>query len=171
MEHITPLFHELHWLPVFFWVKFNVLVLSFKALHGIRPGYLRDCLFPFISVHSIRLIRRGILWVLSTEFHLVGSRWHAFYAVAFALWNIIPLPPCPPSEVGSISACLPKNLSNCSSSTVPWGDSKLSSHDCHLAILGFSFFICVWVFYGVYCFYLLRASQDHILCYINLLNK
>lgn len=129
----------------------------------MRPGHLRDHLFPLISVHSIRLIRRGILWVLSTEFHLVGSRWRAFYAVAFALWNIIPLPS---SEVGSISACLTKNLSNCSSSMVPWGASKLLSHDCHLAILGFSFiYLCLSVLWCLLFLSIACLPGSHFMLY------
>lgn len=41
---VTPPLHELHWLPVYFWIKFKVLVVSFKSLNGLELGYLRDCL-------------------------------------------------------------------------------------------------------------------------------
>lgn len=42
VSHITPLYCELYWLPVFFQVKFNVLVIIFIALHGMGLGYLRS---------------------------------------------------------------------------------------------------------------------------------
>ena len=34
-DHITPVLHGLHWLPVRRTVAFKVLLLTFKALHGV----------------------------------------------------------------------------------------------------------------------------------------
>ena len=43
-EHISPVLASLHWLPV----KFRgVLLLTFKALHGLAPLYLNDLLHPY----------------------------------------------------------------------------------------------------------------------------
>lgn len=42
--HVTPLLLELHWLPICVRVQFNVLVITFKGLHGLELGYLRYCL-------------------------------------------------------------------------------------------------------------------------------
>lgn len=42
MAQVMPLLCELHWLLVCFQVQFKV----FEALHGMAPGYLRDCLIP-----------------------------------------------------------------------------------------------------------------------------
>lgn len=39
---------SMSWLPVQFQVQFKELVLKFKALHGMRPDYLRDHL-PLIT--------------------------------------------------------------------------------------------------------------------------
>ena len=41
-EHVTPLLHELHWLPVSYRILFKLLVLIFKCLHGDAPSYLSD---------------------------------------------------------------------------------------------------------------------------------
>lgn len=38
---ITQLLHKLHWLPDCFWIQFMMLVVTFKALYGMDPGYLR----------------------------------------------------------------------------------------------------------------------------------
>ena len=38
--HITPLIMELHWLPVRFRIKFKILLITFKILHGLAPSYL-----------------------------------------------------------------------------------------------------------------------------------
>ena len=88
--HITPLLCELHWLPVCFWVQFKVLVITFKALHGMGPGYLKDRLVPIRSTCPTQACKEGMLRTRSTkEFHLVGSWRRAFSAVAPALWNIL----------------------------------------------------------------------------------
>ena len=41
-EYITPKLQELHWLPVQQRLKFKILVITFKAVHGIGPQYLAD---------------------------------------------------------------------------------------------------------------------------------
>ena len=38
--HITPVLQELHWLPVGQRVNFKVLLLVYKTLHGLAPGYI-----------------------------------------------------------------------------------------------------------------------------------
>ena len=40
--HITPVLASLHWLPVKARVDFKVLLLIYKALHGLAPTYLSD---------------------------------------------------------------------------------------------------------------------------------
>lgn len=48
-ECVTVLFHELHWLPVGFWVQFKMLAITYKAVHGIQPGYLRAAILLMFS--------------------------------------------------------------------------------------------------------------------------
>ena len=43
-DHITPILCELHWLPVKFRIHFKIFLLTFKALHGMTPDYIRDLL-------------------------------------------------------------------------------------------------------------------------------
>ena len=43
-EHITPVLFFLHWLPIEARFDFKILCLTFKALHGLAPGYLADLL-------------------------------------------------------------------------------------------------------------------------------
>ena len=42
--HITPILINLHWLPVEFRITFKVLLLVYKALHGLAPSYISDLL-------------------------------------------------------------------------------------------------------------------------------
>ena len=43
-EHITPILRSLHWLPVHFRIIFKILLLTYKALNGLAPYYIRDLL-------------------------------------------------------------------------------------------------------------------------------
>lgn len=47
MKHVTPGLRHLCWLPVSFWVQFKVIILISKALYGLGPSYLINCLFPW----------------------------------------------------------------------------------------------------------------------------
>ena len=43
-EHITPVVWRLHWLPARERIDYKVLLLAFKCLHGLAPGYLAELL-------------------------------------------------------------------------------------------------------------------------------
>ena len=38
-SHITPALYELQWLPVLARIQFKILLLAFKAIHGLVPEY------------------------------------------------------------------------------------------------------------------------------------
>ncbi|KAM6466454.1 uncharacterized protein PHA67_012250 [Liasis olivaceus] len=97
MEHAPPLLRELLWVPelhwdlVCFWIQFKVLAITFKALHGMGPGYLRDHLTPITSTQPTQSGREGMLQTLSArECWLARPRRRAFSAIVPALWNILP---------------------------------------------------------------------------------
>ena len=82
---------DLHWLLVHFRAQFKVLVLSFKALNGLGPVYLKESLQPHRSAHTLRSSAEGLLAVPSLrEVRLQGTRQRAFSVVAPALWNALP---------------------------------------------------------------------------------
>ena len=45
-QHISPVLAKLHWLPICFHIDFKVLMLTYKALNGLGPRYLVECLLP-----------------------------------------------------------------------------------------------------------------------------
>ena len=51
-DHITPVLASLHWLPVKARADFKVLLLTYKALHGLAPTYLSDFIFPIVPIIS-----------------------------------------------------------------------------------------------------------------------
>lgn len=86
--HVTPLLRKLHLLPVLFLVQFKVLVITFKILHGTRPGYLQDHLSLRLSACSTRLDKVCTLQVPFLKCcQVIGPRKCAFSAAALTLWN------------------------------------------------------------------------------------
>ena len=65
-DHITPVMRGLHWLPVEQHLKFKVLCMTYKALHGLAPTYLRECLAPYQPGRTLRLTDQGLLCVPKT---------------------------------------------------------------------------------------------------------
>ena len=59
--HMTPVLHELHWLPVEQHVNFKVLLLVYKALHGLTPGYIADLLHHYQPGRALRSATDGHL--------------------------------------------------------------------------------------------------------------
>ena len=88
-HHITPILYDLHWLPVNYRIQFKIIVLTFKALHGLAPSYIQDML-------QYRTLRPGlrssssahILAVPKTRLATYGDR--SFSSIAPRLWNSLP---------------------------------------------------------------------------------
>ena len=57
-EHITPVPHSLHWLPVSHRIQYNVLLLTFKALNGQAPLYLTR-VAPALPAHPPATLHRS----------------------------------------------------------------------------------------------------------------
>ncbi|KAF7234890.1 Vomeronasal type-2 receptor 26 [Varanus komodoensis] len=51
---ITPVLRQLHWLPIDIRAQFKVLMLTYKALNGLGPGYLNEHLRPYMPDHPLR---------------------------------------------------------------------------------------------------------------------
>ena len=50
--HITPVLQQLHWLPVKEGINFKVLLLTWKALYGMAPVYIKDRITPSRHLRS-----------------------------------------------------------------------------------------------------------------------
>ncbi|KAF7648422.1 hypothetical protein LDENG_00157170, partial [Lucifuga dentata] len=48
--HISPILKSLRWLPVSFRIDFKILLLVFKALHGLAPRYVSEMLSVYEPV-------------------------------------------------------------------------------------------------------------------------
>ena len=87
-DHITPVLQRLHWLPVQLRVEFKVLLLVFKALHGMAPKYVCDLLQEAQPSRCLRSSSQGFLYIPRTNLVSAGDR--AFSVTGPKLWNRLP---------------------------------------------------------------------------------
>ena len=53
-DHITPVLKYLHWLPVEYRMNYKILLLAYKAQHGMAPPYLSSLLSPYKLGRSLQ---------------------------------------------------------------------------------------------------------------------
>ncbi len=53
-DHIAPVLHQLHWLPVTQRVLYQILTIVFKCLHGLAPVYLTERLQSGVSTNNTK---------------------------------------------------------------------------------------------------------------------
>ena len=88
-DHITPTLMRLHWLPVKYRVIFKIVLLVYKALHGLAPKYICDMLtYKRSNNYSLRSDELGLLHGPSTRRKSFGDR--AFLKAGPTLWNLVP---------------------------------------------------------------------------------
>ena len=43
-DHMRPVFYKLHWLFVKYRIKYTIILMTYQALNGLAPNYLRELL-------------------------------------------------------------------------------------------------------------------------------
>jgi len=87
-EHITPILINLHWLPINERIDYKILLLTFKALNGMAPGYIRDLLDIRYCNRTTRSSNEIVLNIPKTRSVRYGDRCFAYAAPH--LWNALP---------------------------------------------------------------------------------
>ena len=82
----------LHWLPIKDRIVFKILLIIYKALHGLAPSYISDLLTNYTPRRTLRSSSLALLQPptsreVSTSYY--GNR--VFSVAAPKLWNNIPL--------------------------------------------------------------------------------
>ena len=85
--HITPSLFYLHWLPIEFRIKYKILLIVYKCLHGEGPSYLSSLLREYCPPRSLRSSNQQMLVVPKTN-RRYGDR--AFSVAGPKLWNDLP---------------------------------------------------------------------------------
>ena len=86
--HISPILRGLHWLPVKARIKFKILLITFKAINGLAPKYLRKLLTFKSSLCNLRSSGSVLLSMPAVRSKTLGDR--AFMVAAPRLWNSLP---------------------------------------------------------------------------------
>ena len=87
-DHITPALMSLHWLPVKQRVKFKALLLVYKALNGLAPGYICDLLKIRTPARTLRSSNSQFLVVPPRKTVTYGDKCFSSYAPLH--WNVLP---------------------------------------------------------------------------------
>ena len=90
--HITPILQELHWLPVRRRIDYKILLIVFKALHGLAPQYIREILTKRPEqTRSMRSNDTELLQVPPVGTKCIQYSNKNFIRFAPLLWNSLPL--------------------------------------------------------------------------------
>lgn len=87
-DHISPVLHNLHWLPVRSRIVFKILLITFKALHGQAPIYITELLTKYNPTRTLRSCNRSLLLEQKSKTVTNGDR--SFSVAAPKLWNSLP---------------------------------------------------------------------------------
>ena len=87
-EHVTPILHSLHWLPISASIDYNVSLLTHQCIHGKAPSYLKELLTPQTSPRPLCSTNSHRLHPPRTKFRTLGDR--AFCSATPHLWNSLP---------------------------------------------------------------------------------
>uniref|UniRef100_UPI003AAD8E98 uncharacterized protein n=1 Tax=Centroberyx gerrardi TaxID=166262 RepID=UPI003AAD8E98 len=88
-DHITPVLHNLHWLPVKHRIDFKILLTTYKAIHNLAPPYLSDLIPRHTPTRCLRSADATTLKTTRTKLRTWGDR--AFSVAAPSLWNALPI--------------------------------------------------------------------------------
>lgn len=87
-EHITPILRDLHWLPIDKRITFKLLLMTYKALNGLAPVYIKELLQVNNPVRTLRSNNSTTLLVPRSNMASYGDR--SFAVSAPKLWNNLP---------------------------------------------------------------------------------
>ena len=88
-QSITQTLHKLHWLPVEKRIIFKLLLLTYKAQHGLAPSYLTDIFTQYQPTRSLRSSNQSLLCIPKTNTLYYGGR--SFSVAGPTLWNNLPI--------------------------------------------------------------------------------
>ena len=88
-EHITPILKMLHWLPMRKRILFKVLLLTYKAINGCGPKYLKELLDLYQPTRCLRSATDPLLLTVpKSRLKTFGDRSFAVFAPFH--WNQLP---------------------------------------------------------------------------------
>ena len=96
-DHITPLLHQLQWLPVKSILLFKEGVLAFKCVKGLAPSYLTARFNKRSTVHD-KVTRNKDSLIIPHYKSTSGQRTFSYRGIR--LWNSFPIELCELNKIG-----------------------------------------------------------------------
>ena len=62
-RHITLVLANLHWVPIELRIEFEILVITYKTLHGLAPTYFKDLPQRYLPPLDFRSAKKNLLVV------------------------------------------------------------------------------------------------------------
>lgn len=87
-DHITPILHNLHWLPVRHRIMYKIVILTFKVLIGEGTNYLSELVKVYQPGRSLRSSQQTLL--VKPKVKLVSYGERSFLYASSKLWNDLP---------------------------------------------------------------------------------
>ena len=84
-DHNSPILYKLHWLLVEFRIKYKILLLTYRALHGLAQPYITELLVPYTPTRTLRSSTEQLFVVQKYRLENFDAR--SFETAAPALWN------------------------------------------------------------------------------------
>ena len=106
-QHITPVLHDLHWLPVEQRITFKVALFVYKILYVSAPAYLTELVELYSPARNLRSAAKGLLQETVAR-NQWGSR--SFHVAAAKIWNNLPISVCSAKSVCSFKTHLKTHL-------------------------------------------------------------
>ena len=88
--HITPLLKSLHWLPVKYRIVFKIILITFKAIHGLAPAYISELISVRDTGRYDFRSNDGLLLAPCRSKTLTTFGDRSFHAAVPKLWNDLP---------------------------------------------------------------------------------
>ena len=83
-DHITPILHSLHWLPVSFRIDYKVLLLTHQCIYGHARSYVPPFACLRASPNFFELSDQATQDARSLQ----GSDWYKVNPSLFTLWAV-----------------------------------------------------------------------------------
>jgi len=157
-DRLEPPLEELHWLPVFYRIRFKILLLTYKAINDLGPTYLKELLIWKIPKRSLRSSNDILLTIPITKLKTYGDR--SFKAAAPKLWNSLPKEIRESDSVTSFKRALKTHLFKEAYKCWPFVDFYLSYYVMWFYVndvLFYCIFLCI--FYSAIDHYCILAHQ------------
>lgn len=87
-DHISPVLHKLHWLPISARIDYKVLLFAYKCFYNDAPNYITDMLPRYHPNRSLRSQDQSLFQIPRVSTASFGKRTFAYNAAI--KWNNLP---------------------------------------------------------------------------------